>query len=315
MSDMTIAAKWLDFSNLNGEQLLALASERLPRWVTLLLVIAIAWQLSRIVWMLAAGFSADEPIIVPPPLTGNASIVASAASGLPNVSVIAASHLFGVAPVDDVPPPPTGAALDALPDAKVSLSLKGTVSASFADDSFAIIEDNKKEEKVYKIGDLVQAGTTLHEIHRDLVVLNQNGVLSKLKLPKDFPQSTPSVRRASPASNRAARSSNRSIQNIVSQNVSKLADVIRPTPYFVGGQQQGYRVYPGRDRKQFAALGLRPGDLIKDIDGASLTDPKQAMQIFQNLGSAEQVSVTVERNGQPQTLILKTSQLQLDKNK
>ncbi len=95
------------------------------------------------------------------------------------------------------------------------------------------------------------------------------------------------------------------------QNVSKLADVIRPTPYFVGGQQLGYRVYPGRDRKQFAALGLRPGDLIKDIDGAALTDPKQAMEIFQNLGSAEQVSVTVERNGQPQTLVLKTSQLQL----
>jgi general secretion pathway protein C len=51
---------------------------------------------------------------------------------------------------------------------------------------------------------------------------------------------------------------------------------------------QGYRVYPGRDRKQFAALGLRPGDLIKDIDGAALTNPQQATQIFQNLGNAEQ---------------------------
>ena len=79
----------------------------------------------------------------------------------------------------------------------------------------------------------------------------------------------------------------------------------------VGGQMQGYRVYPGRDRKQFAALGLRPGDLIKDIDGAALTDPQQAMQIFQSLGNADQVSVTVVRNGQPQTLILKTSQLDL----
>jgi general secretion pathway protein C len=75
---------------------------------------------------------------------------------------------------------------------------------------------------------------------------------------------------------------------------------------------QGYRVYPGRDRKQFAALGLRPGDLIKDVDGAALTNPQQATQIFQNLGNTDQVSVTVERNGQPETLILKTSQLNLD---
>ncbi|MGB5346089.1 MAG: hypothetical protein WBN23_07990, partial [Woeseia sp.] len=103
-----------------------------------------------------------------------------------------------------------------------------------------------------------------------------------------------------------------SIQNVVAQNVTKLADVIRPTPYFVNGQQQGYRVYPGRNRRQFAALGLRPGDLIKDIDGAALTDPQQAMQIFQSLGTAEQVSVTVERNGQPETLVLNTNQLELD---
>ena len=55
-----------------------------------------------------------------------------------------------------------------------------------------------------------------------------------------------------------------------------------------------------------------PGDLIKDIDGQSLTDPTQAMQVFQSLGTAEQVTVTVERNGQPQTIILKTSQLDMD---
>jgi general secretion pathway protein C len=70
-------------------------------------------------------------------------------------------------------------------------------------------------------------------------------------------------------------------------------------------------VYPGRDRQQFAALGLRPGDLIKDIDGQALNDPEQAMQIFQSLDSADQVSVTVERNGQPQVIVLSTSQLDL----
>jgi hypothetical protein len=36
------------------------------------------------------------------------------------------------------------------------------------------------------------------------------------------------------------------------------------------------------------------------------------MQIFQSLGTAEQVSVTVERNGQPQVLVLNTNQLELD---
>ena len=80
----------------------------------------------------------------------------------------------------------------------------------------------------------------------------------------------------------------------------------------MNGEQVGYRVYPGRNRQQFAALGLRPGDLIKDIDGQSLTDPAQAVQVFEKLGTAQQVTLTVERNGQPQSIILKTSQLDLD---
>ena len=93
--------------------------------------------------------------------------------------------------------------------------------------------------------------------------------------------------------------------------MSQLSDIIRPTPYFVNGQQQGYRVYPGRNRAQFTALGLRPGDLIKDIDGQSLTDPTQAMKIFQTLGSSSEVSVTVERNGQPEVIVLRTDQLDI----
>jgi general secretion pathway protein C len=143
------------------------------------------------------------------------------------------------------------------------------------------------------------------------VVLNRGGTLEVLKLPKDFPQNSTPVRRNTSTVSRAATSS-QSIQNVLTQNVSKLADVIRPTPYYVAGQMQGFRVYPGRDRKPFAALGLRPGDLIKDIDGAALTNPTQATQIFQNLGDKDQVSVTVERNGRPEVIVLSTSQLELD---
>ena len=36
------------------------------------------------------------------------------------------------------------------------------------------------------------------------------------------------------------------------------------------------------------------------------------MQIFQSLGDSEEVTVTVERNGQQETLVLRTSQLALD---
>jgi general secretion pathway protein C len=303
---MTIEAKWSDFRRFDSEQTLSAVNQLLPRWVTLLLVIAIAWQLARIIWMLMPGSSAGDLIVATP-----SQVSAVAAPGLrANVQAIANAHIFGAASTDGAVTEAPPVIDEDLAETRQNLSLKGTIAASQPGEGLAIIADSRNEEKLYGIRDTVVPGTTLHAVYPDRVVLNEGGSLRALKLPKEFPNSPVPVRRSTTSVNRAS-SSNQSIQTVVSRNVAKLADVVRPTPYMVAGQMQGYRVYPGRDRKQFAALGLRPGDLIKDINGAALTDPQQAMQIFQSLGNSDQVSVTVMRNGQPQSLVLKTSQLDL----
>jgi general secretion pathway protein C len=262
-----------------------------------------------VIWLLMPGSSTGDLVIVPP-----VQISRSAASAGDSVDIqaIADAHIFGQASAEDVVIVPAVADYENLAETRLSLTLKGTLASRDKAHSIAIIADTRNEEKIYSVGDTVTQGATLHDVHADRVVLNRSGNLEVLKLPKEFPQGSAPVMRNATTVSRAATDSTQSIQTVVTENVSKLADVIRPTPYFVSGQMQGYRVYPGRDRKQFAALGLRPGDLIKDIDGAALTNPQQATEIFQNLGNAEQVSVTVERNGQPEVLVLNTNQLELD---
>jgi len=303
---MTIA-KWNDFSSLDRERTIAAVNRVAPKWVALVLVVLIAWLLARIVWMLVPGPAAGDAVDADPGVVSQGVNTGSQA----DVQTIASAHIFGEARAIEEAPPPA-ANHDDLAETRLNLSLKGTITANDEQSSIAIIADTGNQEKVYAIRDTVVPGTTLHAVYADRVILNRGGALEALKLPKEFPQGAQPVRRVTPPPVSRAADANPSIQEVVSENVTKLADVIRPTPYFVAGQQQGYRVYPGRDRKQFAALGLRPGDLIKDIDGAALTDPQQAMEIFQNLGSADQVSVTVERNGQPEVLVLSTSQLSLD---
>lgn len=306
---MTPEAKWTDFASLDGAKTLAAAHRLLPAWVTLLLVVVIAWQLAGIIWTLVPGSAAGDTIPVPSiQLTALSATGASA-----NVRAIADAHIFGVAStgVSDIQPQVVDETENLRDTRLANLLLKGTIAADPSAMAIAIIADAGDEDKVYTIGDAVTAGARLHAVYVDRVVLNENGVLTNLKLPKDFPAGSPATTRRNMTSTSRAVRNSPSIQSVVAQNVSRLADVIRPTPYFVNGQQQGYRVYPGRNRKQFTALGLRPGDLIKDIDGQSLTDPSQAMQIFQSLGNADQVSVTVERNGQAQIIILKTSQLDI----
>ena len=306
---MISRANWTDFSGTDGSNALAAANRVLPPWISLLLVIAIGWQIARIVWMLVPAPAAGDPVEAPVNLP-----VASAPSGSgTDVQTIAANHMFGVASEEDAAPPPADTPDDNLSDTRLTnLVLKGTIASAIEEFSVAVIADGNAEQKVYIIGDSVTSGASLHAVYPDRVVLNENGALTNLRLPSEFPTASAPVRRATTTRRQTARQNPNSVQSVVTQNLTKLTDVIRPTPYLVNGQQAGYRVYPGRNREQFAALGLRPGDLIKDIEGQSLTDPTQAMQIFQSLGTAEQVSVTIERNGQPQTIVLRTSQLDLD---
>ena len=306
---MTSEAKWTDFASLDGVKIFAAANRLLPNWVSLALVILIAWQVAGIFPGVRAldcrGAAAGDAVEAPVGMSAPTGISDAAST---NVQAIANAHIFGVASQDDdageLAQPPVEETENLRDTRLTNLSLKGTIADAVAERAVAIIADGSNEEKVYTIGASVTSGATLHAVYADRVVL------TNLKLPKEYTAAiSRPARRNTTTTSRATNT--QSIQSVVAQNVSQLADVIRPTPYFVNGQQQGYRVYPGRNRQQFAALGLRPGDLIKDIDGQSLTDPTQAMKIFQTLDSADQVSVTVERNGQPQVIVLSTSQLDL----
>lgn len=305
---MISRAHWSNLRNVDSNKAISAVNDLLPPVASLLLVVLIGWQLARMIWMLVPGSAAGVAVALPSSLPD--IILSSGVSA--DVDAIAKSHLFGVAdamssgPISAVEPD------DGLVDTRLAnLVLNGTVASNLADFSIAIISVGGNDQKVYSIGDIISSGASLHAVYADRVVLNEKGVLTNLKLPREFKNYPVSNLRRVTSRNRQIGNNSRSIQSIVSQNLSKLADVIRPTPYMRNGQPAGYRVYPGRDRKQFAALGLRPGDIIMDIDGQSLLDPTQAMQIFQSLGTADQVTVTVERNGQTQTLVLKTSQLDL----
>ncbi len=297
-----------DLLSLDGDTALSTINRVLPPWASLVLVVAIAWQIAKIIWMLIPGPAAGDSVEAP----SAALTTQPQAAVAGDIQAIVAAHMFGVADADAVEAAPAPQEDDNLSDTRLTnLSLKGTVASEKPEFSVAIIADGNNEEKVYAIDDAIGSSAKLHAVYADRVVLNENGVLTNLKLPREFAEVSTTAARRTTNRLRQTSTNTSSIQAAVTQNLSKLSDVIRPTPYFVNGQQSGYRVYPGRNRQQFSSLGLRPGDLIKDIDGQSLTDPTQAMQIFQSLGTADQVTVTVERNGQPETIVLKTSQLDL----
>ena len=82
-------------------------------------------------------------------------------------------------------------------------------------------------------------------------------------------------------------------------------DPFRPTPYFVNGEIQGYRIYPGSDRHTFKSLGLRPGDLVTEIDGQPLTDSVVAFGLFEKALSGQAVQFSILRGDEPKKIEIK----------
>lgn len=302
---MTTDAKWSDLISLDSEKTLTAVNQLLPKWVTLLVAAILAWQLSLLALAIANAFTPQQNVPVAQVAMSTAT---TAVDGQVDLNQVAAAHLFGQAGAEPVAAP-IPVETEAVADTRLNLTLKGTIAANEKRYALAIIEGSNRQEKVYAINDTVVSGTTLHSVYADRVILNRSGVLEALRLPREFAQTEPAPRQDT---TRTIRSANRNstFGSSLAENPAAIGDIIRPTPYFVGGEQQGYRVYPGKDRRTFARLGLRPGDLVKEIGGSPLTDPAQAMAIFQSLESAGEVSITVVRNGESQELVLDTSQLE-----
>lgn len=294
------------FQRLGQQPWLATLQRRGPGLAALALALIVAWQLAGLILSLLPG--REDANIAPPVALTQAGSGGAPSASATDVAPIVAAHLFGEArPEDDVAVSIPQDDPDA-PETDLPLELRGTLASDSEDNALAIIADGR-QERVYGLGDTIRSGVTLHAVQREQVLLNRGGALESLKLPRpEEVEGTPApTRRARPSIRRAAGQP--SMSQVLTQNAAQFTQIISPRPYYVGGQQRGYRLYPGSDRQSFAKLGLRPGDIVTAINGTPLNNPSQGARIFSELGNAQSITVTLERGGQEQSLTLDTSSL------
>jgi general secretion pathway protein C len=258
----------------------------LPLWVSVALVVLLAWQLIQLAWTLLGAQRA--------PATGPAVAETPQAPAAPAIDVgaIANAHLFGVAGAVDA----GSSDPNAVAATQMALVLVGTIAHSDPARGYAIVGDSAASAKVYAVGKTITGGTKLHAVYADRVILDRGGKLEALLLPKKYMGGGTVA--AAPLPQAGGPNLGQRLQELAAQNPAAITEIIRPQPVFANGQQRGYRVYPGRNRQQFTSLGLMPGDLVTAINGTPLDDPARGMEILQSMNSATQVTVTVERNGQ-----------------
>ena len=258
-----------------------------PRVATAILIVALCAQAAFILTDLAGASR-----------TPKAAAHVAVATHPPDIPAIINAHLWGV-------PPPSEQQVQ---QSHVNLSLTGTIAGNDPQNGLAILGQTPQTAKVYAVGDILPGGVKLHSVYSDRVVIDRNGQLESIALPRQL-----NTGNAPPPSAAALQGENPNIERMrrmITEQPGLLADVMRPQPVMEHGRMNGFRVYPGRNRMAFMRLGLRPGDQVTAINGTPLDDRDRAEQILRTLSTSSEAHITVIRNGQQQDLSLNIAQVE-----
>src|ERR1700682_134683 len=262
-----------------------------PRIATWILAIALGVQAAVILTDLVAARRGGA---------GGTQRQGPARSRLVELAAITNAHLFGAAPAlrqDGANAPQTS----------MPLVLTGIIAGNDPQNGLAILGQSAQTTKVYAVGDNVPGGAKLHSVYSDRVVIDRDGRLESLSLPRQM-----NAGNAPAPSSAALQNENPAIERTrgrCREQPGLLADLLRPQPVMDNIRMNGFRVYPGRNRAAFMRLGLRPGDQVTAINGTPLDDRERGEQILRTLGSSSEARVTLIRQGQQQDLTLNIAQV------
>lgn len=272
--------------------------KRLPVVIHFVLIIACAQQISEIIWMLLDDSRAEI-------MAANAPLNSAKNKKLNNAKQsqqqafrnLSSAHLFGTTDKKAAV-----ISTDKLPETKLNLVLKGVLTAGTTAIASAIIARgaNGKEE-IYSIGDKIPGGIMLKEIHPEHIILERQGRLETLRLEKSKGADLTSTNNmnTSSASTISSNSSKKlkDIRRDIIKNPASFRKHALPVAVRENGKQIGYRLQAQQNSDLLTQAGLQSSDVITSINGIKLNDMKNSISALNALRSANNVNITVKRNG------------------
>jgi general secretion pathway protein C len=241
--------------------------------------------------------------------------------------IITTRNLFNANPKTNSPAPLSEAKIDtqdnlALDTAKSFDGYLVATGVKKEGRSFALIMIENKTA-IYHIGDELNAGTVLVEVKSDRVFIKRGGKREELLLFVEHPgkkrgrtKRPPTRRKTKATKKNAASSQSETIKQVTPDswvidrreidkamgNLSQLVTQVRIVPNLVDGQAQGFKIFSIRPGSLFAKVGLKNGDVIKEVNGKTLAGIDDAYKAFSTLQGESSIQLNLLRRSQPKTL-------------
>jgi general secretion pathway protein C len=189
-------------------------------------------------------------------------------------------------------------ASDAAGPAPSKLNFTVTGVAARQKSGCALIVMQGQPESAYCAGEELTPGVRLESVHADRIVILRQGVRESVMMKEiegtagiQAPQQL--IVRSLPDRHVVDRSQ---LQQQLGRPEFLSQALIVPNP---GG---GFLVREVQSGSLYEKLGLRPGDIIRNVNGQALNNMDEVMRMYQQFGTAERITVDVQRQGRPETL-------------
>lgn len=199
------------------------------------------------------------------------------------------SKLFGPIGV-----PTTAATTQKPAESSLPLSLIG-VFLPDDEEPYAIIQDDKKNlQDVFSPKESIFGAATLLTIYQDRVEIDRNGTKEVLVMDSTASKGGDNSTTGATSENEFVVAEDELDKAL--ENLPLLLTQARAVPYFKDGKAVGLRLFAIRTGSLFEKIGLQNGDVLKSVNGNSLADLSQAMQLFQKLKEERSIDLALERN-------------------
>ena len=278
-----------------------LTDNRLIFATTLIVVAIFAYQLSLLIWQIIPLPDTGEMVWVEQSTAAKTAV--HSLSTREKTNQIARSYIFGKA-VKEIKAAPVEV-VDA-PESSLNYKLRGIYYS--VDNSLAsvIVQKNSKNTHFYRLGDEIDNQIYIDQINPDHILISRQGRIEKLVLEKPKVNKKGSSRSSRIASfNRTNPSSVKVLQSYkrrYADNPLALAKRFQAIPVSENGKNIGYKLKALRGERLLKKLNLQKDDVFVAVNGIGLDKPFQALDALKSLTTAKNVSLTIIRNGNRETM-------------
>lgn len=249
-----------------------------------LLLAALAYVLAQIFWTVMHGPDGAGGSGATPPVIGQRAqdSAASQAGILTQIDVFyrqSGRQSAAAGPDGDVPP---------APETALDLQLFGVRAGADSEQGSAIIRLPDGNQRSFMVGEELIDGVRLLHVLPDRVVIAHRGARESLAF-ADAKRKRAVTAVAAPASTAAV-------------DPASLFQQIETRPRRIDGKLNGFLLYPKGNGATFRRLGLEAGDVLLAINDRPLGSFEALQEMPQRLAGLRRLRLTIERQGQNQTL-------------